>query len=200
MFTKQFDKYTCVGDTRTCEVDGFTCVARIADDNDYGTPWDNEDGHGPVSEWTRRDKASGERVLCEDRGLKRFYDFAEAVKLARRDGWGSGPDVPGETAGQKAQRAAEADYQAMRAWCNDEWRYVGVVVAVYQGEPEEGAELASESLWGIDCNHPNGDNSYLAEVANDLLSQAMPQAVAARATQTAPSTTKPARPAQHEGS
>ena len=29
------------------------------------------------------------------------------------------------------------------------------------------------SLWGIEANCPNADNSYLAEVANDLLPEAI---------------------------
>lgn len=64
----------------------------IEPDYDYGAPWDNEDGHGPVSNWTRRDKLPGELVLyTDDRQIKLFYDYAEACRIARRDEWGVAP-------------------------------------------------------------------------------------------------------------
>ena len=72
----------------TIEIDGRTFNVTIEPDSSHGAPWEEEDGHGPVSEWTRRDKRPGERVLCEDRGSRRYYDFAEACRIARRDGWG----------------------------------------------------------------------------------------------------------------
>jgi hypothetical protein len=74
--------------TATWSQDGFTLTARIERDNDHGAPWDEECGHGPVSDWERRDKLPGELVLCEDRTSKRFYDFAEACRIARREDWG----------------------------------------------------------------------------------------------------------------
>lgn len=57
-------------------------------DDSHGAPWDEEDGHGDVSDWTSRDKLPGELVLSTDRRSKRFYDFAGACKLAIKDGWG----------------------------------------------------------------------------------------------------------------
>lgn len=87
--------------TLRADHDGFTFSAELASDDDQGTPWDNEDGHGPVSDWRRKswnghfDKSPGELLLCDDNpsGLRgtssaRFYDFAEACRIARRDGWG----------------------------------------------------------------------------------------------------------------
>jgi len=59
----------------------------VADDT-CDAPWEREDGHGPVSDWTSRDKAPGELVLNKDRSSKRFYDFQAACELARKDGWG----------------------------------------------------------------------------------------------------------------
>lgn len=57
--------------------------------------------------------------------------------------------------------------KARKAWFNNEWFYCGIVVTAYKA----GIELCSESLWGIEANYPDGDNSYLNEVANDLLSE-----------------------------
>jgi hypothetical protein len=172
MFTEKFDRYVCQGDTISCEVDGFTVTARIEYDQDSGPPWENEDGHGPVSEWTRRDKAPGERLLCDDShgGSKRYYDFAEAVRLARRDGWGSAGD-DGLKLGEKAARAAERDFDVLRAWCRDEWRYCGVVLSVSRDDVT--LDEYAASLWSIEANYPDSDNSYLADVANELLAEAV---------------------------
>lgn len=75
------------------EIDGRRFRATAPRDDHMGAPWEEHDGHGPVSEWTSRDKAPGELVLAEGRHSKRFYDFAEACRIARRDGWGF---LPGE--------------------------------------------------------------------------------------------------------
>lgn len=170
MFTEKFDSFVCVGDQITCEVDGFHCVATVHHDDNMGEPWKEHDGYGPVSEWTNRDKAAGERVLNQDRGSYRYYDFAEAVKIAKRDGWGvTGGRRKGETAKQYATRAAEQDFAVLKAWCEDEWHWTGIVVTVFR----DGVKLASEGLWGIERNYPSSDNSYLSEVANELLPEAL---------------------------
>jgi hypothetical protein len=168
MFVKGFDRYACVDERITCEVDGFKVTARIERDDHTGAPWKEHDGHGPVSDWTRRAKRPGERVLNDDRGSKRFYDFAEAVRIARRDGWGG----EGRTAGMRAADAAERDFKALQAWCNDDWFWCGIVLSVEKA----GVDLIDEyavALWGIECNYPGSQNAYLTEVANDLLPQAL---------------------------
>lgn len=170
MFTQMFDRYVCDGESITCEVDGFTIRAIVCDDNDSGPPWENEDGHGPVSDWTSREKRPGERTLNTDHGSRRFYDFAAAVEIARRDKWGV-RDSEGMTAGQIAAAAAEQDFKAMLGWCTDEWRYVGVRLAVCRAGVTLDGHAAS--LWGIAANYPDSDNAYLTEVANELLSEAL---------------------------
>ena len=70
------------------EKDGVAFRARTEYDEHHGTPWENEDGHGAVSDWTRRKKLPGEIVLAEDRGSYRYYDYAEACKIARKEAWG----------------------------------------------------------------------------------------------------------------
>lgn len=156
------------GDTFTHE--GLTFTLTIECDYDHGAPWDEEDGHGPVTGWERRNKLPGEMILAEDRGFKRFYDFAAAVKIAKRDGWNAKPyDIPGETKGQKARKAALADFNHLRRWLHDDWRYVGVTVTCddLPGAP-------SESLWGIESDACE----YFAEVAHDLAAEILAQAVA----------------------
>jgi len=141
---------------------------RVNTESDHlGEPWKEHDGHGPVSEWTRRAKRPGERVLCEDRGSKRYYDAEEATKIAKRDGW-DGPPYGG-TARQKAHRAVQADYDRLRRWCNGDWCWVGVVVTEIctcdKGHEHDGE---SASLWGIESD-AGGD--YLEQVANELIDE-----------------------------
>jgi hypothetical protein len=60
----------------------------------------------------------------------------------------------------------------MAAWERDEWWYVGVAVTV----SKNGVQLTGRydhALWGVDCNYPGSDNSYLLEVANENLSEAV---------------------------
>lgn len=65
--------------------------------------------------------------------------------------------------------------EVMRAWLADEWHYSGVVVTVEC----EGVQLVDEydvALWGVERNYPGSDNSYLLEVANELLPEALERA------------------------
>ena len=89
-------------------------------DDTMGPPWKEHDGHGPVTEWVTRDKMPNERLLIADRSHKRYYDMAEAMTIAKRDKWGEVRE--GESAGQRAARAVEADFQSMRRYCEGEWR------------------------------------------------------------------------------
>ena len=124
-------------------------------------PWEREDGHGPVSEWTRRDKRPSELVLRQDGGSYRYYDFAAAVALAKRDGWNAEPYSDTETHGQRAHKAAMADFSRLRAWCNDQWQYVGVVVDLLDDDGNEIGE--QDSLWGVESDSPD----YIEETARD---------------------------------
>lgn len=139
-------------------------------DDTQDAPWEREDGHGPVTEAPRRanrhgyvSKAPGERYL----GEHWLYDFAEAVRIARRDGWRSPGDeayIAGDSAkpGWLAHRAAEADFQRLADWCNGRWCYVGVVVTLLDDDGDATDESAS--LWGVESDA--GD--FLEEVAREL--------------------------------
>jgi hypothetical protein len=72
------------------------------------------------------------------------------------------------------QRFAEAQAKAeavMEGWRKGGWFYCGIVLSVSL----DGVVLASHaaSLWGIEANYPGTDNSYLTEVANELLPEAV---------------------------
>lgn len=134
-------------------------------DGDAGAPWEREDGHGPVSEWTSRAKRPGERVLSEDRGVVRYYDWQGAMKIARKDKWGSKRALPDDTPRRIAFLAVEDDFEHLRQWCNEQWFYVGVIVRdVESGE--------HESLWGIESDA----EAYLEEVRDELASSLHPLA------------------------
>lgn len=171
MFVEKFNSYVCDGDSITCEVNGFTVTAKVERDDDSDAPWDREEDDCLVSDWRpKNSKRPGERVLCENRGSCRFYNWQEAIQIARKDGWDAEPYGTG-TPGERAERAVLRDFENLKAWCADEWWYVGIILSVeYNGK-----ELTDHaaSLWGIECNYPGSDNSYLLEVANDLLSEAL---------------------------
>jgi hypothetical protein len=58
-----------------------------------------------------------------------------------------------------------------KAWFADEWFYCGIDLSVYIGATPLAEHAAS--LWSIECNYPGTDNSYLTEVANELLPEAI---------------------------
>lgn len=154
-----------------CEKDGIKYVATIHHDDSGIIPWEEFDGHGPVSDWERRDKAPGEMILCNDRSSNRFYDFAEACKIALRDGWGcNGGRREGETKRAYAARAAMADYEYLRRFCNGDWCYVGVAVQAI-AVLEDGSEIEltdeySHACWGIDSD----SREHIVDIANEELS------------------------------
>ena len=157
-FTKN-DISRCTPDTIDLG-DGYTAKIETEYDQDSDAPWEECDGHGPVSDWTTRDKRPGERVLCSDHGKKRFYDDASAIKEAKRDGWDAKPYKTG-TKGEQASRAVEADFEYLRKWCNDQWHYIGVIVTLLDAND---CEVASDSLWGVE---DLGD--YWRETAAEML-------------------------------
>jgi len=130
MFTQQFDRFVCEGDTIETERDGFTITARIVHDPDYGI--DDDDMHN------RDQSVTG----CTD---------------------------------EEHARAMEA----RRAWTVGEWFYCGVVLSVSRNGHLIDDHAAA--LWGIEANYPGSDNSYLTEVANELLDEALESASQSRA-------------------
>ena len=149
--------------TETRTAHGHDWVIEWACDYDSGAPWANEDGHGPVSDWTRRDKLPGEMVLNSDGCSRRYYDFAAAVKQARAEGWNTAP-YNWPTKGARAAAAALADFEYLRGWCNDEWGYCGIIVKL------DGTDFEA-SLWGIESTA----DEYHEEVIADLMAECLHQ-------------------------
>ena len=69
-----------------------------------------------------------------------------------------------------AQAQAEAE-ALMDGWRKGDWFYCGIVLSVSL----DGVELAphAASLFGLEANYPETDNSYLTEVAGHLLPEAL---------------------------
>jgi hypothetical protein len=68
----------------------------------------------------------------------------------------------------------------MDAWRKDEWFYCGIVLSISKGGVTLDDHAAS--LWGIEANYPDADNSYLSEGADELVPDALRAARAAIAT------------------
>lgn len=157
------------GDTFT--VDGFSFRVKFEDDTNIGPPWLECDGHGPVrqSRGQHRNqdgKRPGERPLNDpDRNqYQYYYDWQKACELARVDGWNAEPfEAPG-----RVLRAVQSDFDFLRAWVNDKWRYVGVIVERLN-EDEEAVD--ESSLWGVESfKDYHVDVAY--ELAGELISKA----------------------------
>lgn len=134
-------------------------------DHDHDPPWENCDGHGPVSGWVRRDKHPGELVLNKIRDVSRFYNYAEAVRIALKDGWGCADSV-GLTKRQIAAKAARQDFEYLLGYCTDEWSYCGIQVTMLSAK---GTLLPdrSDATWGVEIGSPN-DTMHHNEIINDL--------------------------------
>jgi hypothetical protein len=153
-------------DGSVIEVQGMNFKITLEHDEDTSPPWKECDGHGPVSGWEwHANKRPGDRVLCADGTVRRFYDFQAAVQQAKREGWGA----PGEfrTKGEQANAAALADFDYLRRWCNGDWEYVVLGVHLLDDSDLDMGE--SEYLGGVEYD-PN-DTSYVAEMAEDLAKQ-----------------------------
>jgi hypothetical protein len=161
------------GDACVIEFDGFTICARIETDPDGGKPWEREDGHGEVSGWrSLESKRPGELVMICDGRSCRFYDYAAACRTARADGWGvAGGQREGETARQYAARAAMADFERLRGWCNDDWTWAGVCVVVARNGVTLTGKYA-HALWGIESDAGDYFNEVAAELTGEALADA----------------------------
>lgn len=147
---------------------GYTFGVYLEPDTDRTAPWEEEDGHGPVRSVRCRDgeyppKAPGERLLWRDRWDCLLYDWAEAIRLARRDGWDAPPYNTG-TAGQTAERAVLADFTRLRDYCRGDWAYIGVCVVQLDEDGEPIGDRYETALWGVES-----DGEYWREVADELI-------------------------------
>jgi len=133
-------------DTYACEGDSIVCEV---------------DGFR-VTARIERDDCSG----APDKEMDGFWP-----SLDPKDAGYIGPKSKATLARHMARAQAVLD-----AWRNDEWFWCGIVLSVSRNGVEIDDHAAS--LWGIECNYPvfrrgQRANSYLLEVANDLLDEAL---------------------------
>lgn len=145
-FPKAFPAFVCEGDSIDIEIDGLTVTARIERDDTIDRPDQRDDGFWP----SKDPRAAG---WIGDKPEKSFDEQMEQAKAV------------------------------MKAWEDDDWWYCGIVLSVtkfvdIEGRVPEEVKIADHaaSLWGIECNYPGSDNSYLTEVANELLEEALDHA------------------------
>ena len=135
--------------------------------DDYEAPWEVSDGHGKVSDWVTRDKKPGEVVLYQDRNAKRYYDMQGAIQKAKAEGWSCDSVLPTDTRGQKAVKAAQADFEYLRAWCNNDWWYCCLHVAMLDANGEE-LQGYDEYLGAVEDGYASKSHGYALECAQDI--------------------------------
>jgi hypothetical protein len=125
-FSDTFGRNAYPGQEIETEFNGIRFVAKLHRDDDSQAPWEESEGHGPVSDWTRRAKRPGEVIVSMDGGSYRYYDLQEACRLARQDGWGAPFYSCREETGAHGLRRLRADWYIGRelhshatAWHDD---------------------------------------------------------------------------------
>lgn len=168
----------------TLEYRGLRFTVTTEPDLDTGPPWEDCDGHGVVTDWVHHDSEQDTYasdyenplkflVLSRDHGSTRYYDVQASLRKARAEQWGLSDKELQQlrltelartgqepSADEIRNRAMLLDYQYLRGWCQDDWRYVGVVVTL------QGTTI-DRSLWGVE----DSNDAYIAEVARELADQ-----------------------------
>jgi hypothetical protein len=118
----------------------------------------------------------GDSIECEREGftviarIERDCDY----HIDHDDGHNPNQSVTGCDDAQQAKLL-----EARQLWLENEWFYCGIVLDVYFNDIPVSENAAS--LWGIECNYPGADNSYLQTEANELLEEAIEDAKGQRA-------------------
>ena len=157
-------------DGDTFEYRGHTFRVTMERDDCISEPWKEYDGHGPVSEWVTRAKGPGERILATDRCHHRFYDFAEAIKIAKHDQWRCQHGrTDHATVGELAHCAVEQDYDRLHRWCQDDWCYVVLTVKLLDDDGNETIE--DETIGGVESDSGDYMVTLAHELADEILSR-----------------------------
>lgn len=150
---------------------GYKFNLEIATDLDAGPPWEDCDGHGIVTDWQSTDcddPPAGYRVLCEDRGIARYYDMNASLKKAIREQWGC-VEKGHTTKAQIAAQAVEEDYEYLRGYCQGDWDYIVVCVTLLDCGGKDTGECAS--LGGVDTSQPSYTDEVAHELADEILAR-----------------------------
>jgi len=162
-------------DSELIRSNGFDVMVTYYYDTDNDAPWNDSDGHGKVRisncrgndySYTYGDKKPGERPLnqAERNEHQYYYDWQDATKQAKRDGWNTKP----YDAQNRITRAVQADFDYLRGYINQDWFYVGVTVTILDDDGDPVGE--SDSLWGVET-FKDYHRECAKELANELTSK-----------------------------
>lgn len=144
MYSEQID---------TLQIGKHTFHVYVSPDDSGEAPWDNDCiFDGVVSDWTRDSKRPHQRVLCEDRGSKRYFDVKQYIAVAVSHG----------CTRKQAAEQLEASFKRLQAWCNDQWSYVVLEVRRVDAD---GEALESDYLGRVESGYTT-DQAY--EMANAM--------------------------------
>lgn len=169
-------------DGDTFEHLGLTFRVHLPYDDASDPPWERSDGHGPVrqvftSHSSHVDKRPGERPMHSNRHATWLYDWQEASRLARVDGWGLGPKDSAELErrlgrpakpGEIRQEAVRKDFEFLSGWLGDQWSYIGVCVELLDDDGEAVTDKYAAAIWGVE----SCAEEYIAELALEMAEQA----------------------------
>ena len=138
------------GEETTTLPNGWSLVVKIENDNTYNPLWEDCDSMGVVKESRGHPGDSyTDWIMNSDRGWYRYYDWKATLPVAIREGWGAPPYRTGSKQ-EQAMRAMKRTYEYLRAWCNDEWHYVGLIVEL---RDERGCLIGEDSCWGFESEN-----------------------------------------------
>lgn len=159
---------------KTMKYKGYLFTIEVDYDEFEEPPWLHCDGHGPVSDWTTRDKKPSEVVLWTVGGANLYYDFSRAMKKAKEERWDAAPYGQG-TKGERAERAVRADIKYLRDYIDNVWVYVTLSVTL------RGSGYTT-SLGGVEYDYSENGH-WMTEVhlmADELISNKLADLIAAK--------------------
>jgi len=104
-----------------------------------------------------------------------WYDVLRTLQKAEAEGWGMDAawhaEHPGATPAEIRMAAVEKDFAYLQGWYDDDWCYVGVVVTLLDAEEDgDDAEIDETSCWRFESTDTEGQNEYVRDAVEELLS------------------------------
>ena len=159
---------------KTMKYKGYLFTIEVDYDEFEEPPWSRYDGHGPVSDWTTRNKKPSEVVLWTVGGSNLYYDFSRAMKKAKEERWDAAPYGQG-TKGERAERAVRAYIKYLRDYIDNVWVYVTLSVTL------KGSGYTT-SLGGVEYDYSENGH-WMTEVhlmADELIANKLADSRAAK--------------------
>lgn len=173
------------GQSFTMQHGGRAFRVSIEWDDTADAPWDQSDGNvsieckpGGYGSRYGSNKRPGEVVIFDSgrHGFAYVVDIPAAMAEALRDKWGIAPELRAEferkngrppTRREVARMAIDENIVYLRAWCADDWTYVGVIVQMIGADGEPVGDDAS--LWGVESFGTYARDDVAPELAEELI-------------------------------